>query len=90
LVHIQALWIEIETVAGFCIVDGFDFEDSKAFVGLRFLHVAGWRSPNFADAELTVGNGGGIGRATAAASRERDCPWRLTEEQSKWQYVTFS
>jgi hypothetical protein len=39
LVHKKALWIEVERAALFCIVDGFDFEDSKA--GLRFLLVAG-------------------------------------------------
>ncbi len=55
MVHIKMRWVEIETSAGFCIVHGFDLEDSKGFVRPR-CHRTGCRVVPFADADLMVGN----------------------------------
>jgi hypothetical protein len=60
-------WVEIETSAGFCIVHGFDFEDSKRFVR-PCCHRAGCRVVPFADADLMVGNSGRFAAKAGAAS----------------------
>jgi hypothetical protein len=61
LVHIEMRWVEVETATGFCIVHGFDFEDSKGFVR-PCCHRAGCRVVPFADADLMVGNSDRLAR----------------------------
>jgi hypothetical protein len=68
----EAAWIEFEFVVILCIVDGFDFEDSKALVCPRLL-CAGGGLVTFAYADLMIGNRRRR-TGTPAASRKRDRP----------------
>jgi hypothetical protein len=71
LVHKKSFWEESEAAAIFCIVHGFDFEDSKAFVypcGYR----ASWRFIAFAYADRSIGYIGRVARTSTASNSAID------------------
>jgi hypothetical protein len=67
LVHKKPFRRESEAAAIFCIVHGFDFEDSKAFV-YPCGYGASWRFIAFSYADLPIGDIGKIA-GTSTASR---------------------